>query len=105
MRVDWFGQSAFALSTLEAKVFIDPFGDMSALAGRGMQFEYPAIDVDEVDLLLVTHEHHDHNPVEVIAGDPQLCVSPLADSNPRSVRCSRSLQSTTRRPAPSAGQT
>jgi L-ascorbate metabolism protein UlaG (beta-lactamase superfamily) len=51
-------------------VFIDPFGDLSPMAERGMQFDYPAIDTDEVDLLLVTHEHLDHNGVEAIAGEP-----------------------------------
>ena len=70
MHVEWFGQSAFALSTPEAKVFIDPFGDLSPMAERGMQFDYPAIDAGEVDLLLVTHEHLDHNGVEAIPGEP-----------------------------------
>ena len=33
MQVEWYGQSAFRLSTPETTIFIDPFGDMSALAG------------------------------------------------------------------------
>jgi len=70
MQVEWFGQSAFALTASEAKVFIDPFGDMSAARERGLRFEYPAIEVDGVDLLLVTHEHFDHNGVEAIEGAP-----------------------------------
>jgi L-ascorbate metabolism protein UlaG (beta-lactamase superfamily) len=70
MRVEWHGQSAFSLSDGEAKVFIDPFADMSMLADRGMQFEYPAIEASDVDLLLVTHEHLDHNGVEAIDGEP-----------------------------------
>jgi L-ascorbate metabolism protein UlaG (beta-lactamase superfamily) len=70
MRVEWHGQSAFTLASDEATVFIDPFGDMGALAGRGMKFEYPAIEADDVDLLLVTHEHRDHNAVEAIGGEP-----------------------------------
>ena len=37
---------------------------------RGIQFDYPAISVDGVDLLLVTHEHLDHNGVEAISGEP-----------------------------------
>jgi L-ascorbate metabolism protein UlaG (beta-lactamase superfamily) len=70
MRVEWHGQSAFTLEAPEAKVFIDPFADMSALAElRGMQFDYPAIEADGVDLLLVTHEHVDHNGVEAISGE------------------------------------
>jgi len=69
MKVQWYGQSSFALTTPELRVFIDPFGDMSPAAGRGLQFEYPAIDA-EADLLLVTHEHLDHNGVEAVGGDP-----------------------------------
>jgi L-ascorbate metabolism protein UlaG (beta-lactamase superfamily) len=79
IRVEWYGQSAFHLNVPEASspasVFIDPFGDMSALAGRGMQFEYPAIEDVEADLLLVTHEHRDHNGVEAIGGDPAILRS------------------------------
>jgi L-ascorbate metabolism protein UlaG (beta-lactamase superfamily) len=63
MRVEWHGQSAFTLTGSEATVFIDPFGDMSSVAERGMRFEYPPIEADGVDLLLVTHEHRDHNAV------------------------------------------
>ena len=70
MHVEWFGQSAFALTAPEAKVFIDPFADLSPLTGRGMKFDYPPISAEGVDLLLVTHEHLDHNGVEAIAGEP-----------------------------------
>jgi L-ascorbate metabolism protein UlaG (beta-lactamase superfamily) len=71
MHVEWHGQSAFTLKASQATVFIDPFGDMSGLAAaRGMQFDYPPIEAQDVDLLLVTHEHMDHNGVEAIAGDP-----------------------------------
>lgn len=75
MRVEWFGQSAFSLRGPEATVFIDPFGDMSAVVARGVTFEYPPIEVDGVDLLLVTHEHLDHNAVEVVGGDPAVLRS------------------------------
>jgi L-ascorbate metabolism protein UlaG (beta-lactamase superfamily) len=70
MRVEWHGQSAFTLSGEEATVLIDPFGDMTPLRDRGIVFEYPAIEAAEVDLLLVTHEHLDHNGVEVARGEP-----------------------------------
>ena len=69
MQVDWYGQAAFRLRGDQATVFIDPFGDMSPLAGRGIQFEYPPIEGLSADLVLITHEHRDHNAVEVIDGD------------------------------------
>jgi L-ascorbate metabolism protein UlaG (beta-lactamase superfamily) len=70
MRVDWYGQSAFRLSGAGGTVFIDPIGDVSRLASQGLQFEYPAIEGVEADLLLVTHEHGDHNGVDAIGGHP-----------------------------------
>jgi L-ascorbate metabolism protein UlaG (beta-lactamase superfamily) len=76
MRVEWHGQSAFTLTGGDTKVFIDPFGDMSGLArNRDMKFDYPPIQADDVDLLLITHEHVDHNGVEGIAGDPAVLRS------------------------------
>jgi len=75
MRVDWYGQSAFRLSGADGTVFIDPFGDVSGLASRGIHFEYPAIEGVEANLLLVTHEHADHNGVEVVGGNPTILRS------------------------------
>src|SRR3954453_19800722 len=70
MQVEWYGQSAFRLSADGTTVFIDPFGDVSGLVARGIEFNYPAIDGANAELLLVTHEHMDHNGVEAIGGDP-----------------------------------
>ena len=75
MQVEWYGQSAFRFSTSDQTVAIDPFRDLSALTGRGMQFDYPAIEGVSADLLLVTHEHADHNGVEAIGGDPAILRS------------------------------
>ena len=74
MRIRWFGQSAFLL-TGERAVFIDPFGDMSAAASRGLQFDYPPIEGVTADLVLVTHEHRDHNAVDVVGGSPTVLRS------------------------------
>jgi L-ascorbate metabolism protein UlaG (beta-lactamase superfamily) len=60
------------LEGADAKVFVDPFGDMTPLADRGRRFEYPPIEAEGVDLVLVTHEHLDHNGVSAIGGDPTL---------------------------------
>jgi len=74
MRIRWYGQSTFLISG-ERSVFIDPFGAMEGLAERGIEFEYPPIEGVGVDLLLVTHEHGDHNAVEVVGGSPQILRS------------------------------
>jgi L-ascorbate metabolism protein UlaG (beta-lactamase superfamily) len=76
MRVDWHGQSAFTLDGDAATVFIDPWGDMSAAASRGIEWNYPSIEPPAaVDLLIVTHDHADHNGVEIIDGEPTLVRS------------------------------
>jgi L-ascorbate metabolism protein UlaG (beta-lactamase superfamily) len=75
MNVQWYGHSTFHLTAPEASVAIDPFGDMSAAGGHGLQFDYPAIEGVEPTLLLVTHEHPDHNGVDAIGGDPTILRS------------------------------
>ncbi len=40
MRVDWYGQAAFHLTGRDSSVFVDPIGDTSRLAARGIIFEY-----------------------------------------------------------------
>ena len=76
MRVSWHGQSAFTLDGEAATVFIDPFGDLSEGRWPGIEWGYPMIESPAaVDLLIVTHEHRDHNAVEVIDGEPTLLRS------------------------------
>jgi L-ascorbate metabolism protein UlaG (beta-lactamase superfamily) len=74
MQIRWYGQSAF-LITGEPTLFVDPFRAMKGLSERGLRFDYPPIEGVEADLLLVTHEHGDHNAVEVIGGSPQVLRS------------------------------
>jgi L-ascorbate metabolism protein UlaG (beta-lactamase superfamily) len=74
MRVQWYGQSAFRLSGGDRAVFIDPFGDTSPLKSR-VRFDYPAIEGAAADLVLVTHEHLDHNGVEAVDGSPPILRS------------------------------
>jgi L-ascorbate metabolism protein UlaG (beta-lactamase superfamily) len=76
MRVEWHGQSAFTLDGEAATVFIDPFGDLSGGGWPGIEWGYPVIQSPAtVDLLIVTHEHRDHNAVDVIDGEPTLLRS------------------------------
>jgi L-ascorbate metabolism protein UlaG (beta-lactamase superfamily) len=70
MRIRWYGQSAFLLEG-ERRVLVDPFGTLGeAATSRGIVFDYPTIEPVEVDLLLITHEHADHNAAEVAIGSP-----------------------------------
>lgn len=67
MHVKWFGQSAFALDSPGLpRVFIDPFGDPERFRRQGVSWLYPTIHDESADLLLVTHEHGDHNAVEAV---------------------------------------
>jgi L-ascorbate metabolism protein UlaG (beta-lactamase superfamily) len=75
MRIRWYGQSAFLL-TAERSVFVDPFGRPGErLAARGLEFRYPPIEGVSADVVLVTHEHFDHNGVEEIGGEPAILRS------------------------------
>jgi hypothetical protein len=75
MHVEWYGQSSFALRAGDTTVFIDPFGDMSPAASRGLRFDYSPITGVDAHLLLVTHEHLDHSGVEEIGGSPTILRS------------------------------
>jgi L-ascorbate metabolism protein UlaG (beta-lactamase superfamily) len=72
VRVRWFGQSSYHLAADGHEVAIDPFGDMSRARERGLRFDYPPIEGLRADLLLVTHEHADHNAVDVVGGEPDV---------------------------------
>ncbi len=74
MLLRWFGQSAFLLAG-ERRVLIDPFGTLEGLAARGIEFGYPPLTEVEADLVLITHEHPDHNAAEAAAGSPRVIRS------------------------------
>jgi L-ascorbate metabolism protein UlaG (beta-lactamase superfamily) len=75
MEIRWYGQSAFTLNGATQTITIDPFGDLSAAAGGRIAFNYPAITPHPADMLLVTHEHRDHNGVEAVTGEPHVVRS------------------------------
>jgi L-ascorbate metabolism protein UlaG (beta-lactamase superfamily) len=70
LQVEWYGHSAFRLTDGESTVVIDPFDDMTPLRERGRRWDYPPIAEVDADLLLITHEHRDHNGVAAVGGDP-----------------------------------
>lgn len=82
MRIRWYGQSAFLLKGEEHRVFIDPFGDMEGVSRPGWSWPFPPIEGVAADLLLVTHDHLDHNGVEAIGGDPLVLASAGTHESP-----------------------
>jgi L-ascorbate metabolism protein UlaG (beta-lactamase superfamily) len=75
MRIRWHGQSAFTLSGQGGAVLIDPFDMRLRPAGSSFKFDYPQIPPQTVDLVLITHEHFDHNGLGVAAGGPAVIRS------------------------------
>jgi L-ascorbate metabolism protein UlaG (beta-lactamase superfamily) len=75
MKIRWYGQSAFALEGLARTVAIDPFGDLGGGRTGVLRFDYPPIAGLEADLLLITHEHIDHNAADRVSGDPAILRS------------------------------
>ncbi len=70
MRVNWLGHSAFLLTGESKAVVIDPFGQFPA--DRPIRFAYPPLEGLRADLVLVTHEHLDHNASHLVGGEPEV---------------------------------
>ena len=73
MHVRWYGQSAFTLTRRDAHVddrpVRRPLGATAGFRSTTRAEPHPA------DLLLVTHEHRDHNGVEAVTGEPHVVRS------------------------------
>jgi L-ascorbate metabolism protein UlaG (beta-lactamase superfamily) len=81
IRLRWFGQSAFLFAGERGSVFVDPFGDMTQLASR-VDWRYPPIERIDADLVLITHDHADHNGVDVIGGEPAVIAKAGTHESP-----------------------
>jgi L-ascorbate metabolism protein UlaG (beta-lactamase superfamily) len=69
VRVCWYGHAFFLLGdSAGKKVALDPFDST--------YFEYPVPRGVTADLVLVTHEHADHNNVALIGGEPRVLRGP-----------------------------
>lgn len=71
MQIIWKGQSCFQILTNQGKnntlsIVIDPFDESVGL-------NVPKL---EADILLITHNHHDHNNVKAVGGNPFLISGP-----------------------------
>jgi L-ascorbate metabolism protein UlaG (beta-lactamase superfamily) len=68
MRIKWYGHSAFLITSNEGvKIIIDPYES----GGYAGQLTYGKIQ-DEADIVLISHDHADHNDVKSLPGSPQI---------------------------------
>jgi L-ascorbate metabolism protein UlaG (beta-lactamase superfamily) len=70
-KITWAGQSCFQISVSnskdhEADIVIDPFGEDYGIKAPNFS----------ADILMVTHEHKDHNNIKAIKGEPFLIEGP-----------------------------
>lgn len=70
-KISWFGQSCFQINISNSKehsvtIVIDPFDETIGL-------KVPSLSAD---LVLVTHNHHTHNNIKAIKGNPFLIQNP-----------------------------
>jgi L-ascorbate metabolism protein UlaG (beta-lactamase superfamily) len=67
MKISWLGHSCFILqSSAGIKVLTDPFDE---------EVGYPLPNV-EADIVLVSHDHHDHNNAKIVKGHPLVMTRP-----------------------------
>ncbi|MFA5722379.1 MAG: MBL fold metallo-hydrolase [Candidatus Paceibacterota bacterium] len=67
MIIQWFGHSFFRLDTKNKVIAIDPYSE-AATGLKPSRFK--------ADVLLITHQHEDHNNKNVIMGDPFVLEGP-----------------------------
>jgi L-ascorbate metabolism protein UlaG (beta-lactamase superfamily) len=70
MRISWLGHATFLLTGEAKRVAIDPYGELPE--DRPFKFDYPTLEGLEADLVLVTHEHRDHNATQAVGGNPEV---------------------------------
>ncbi len=70
-KITWAGQSCFQISVSNSKdsttdIVIDPFDEKIGLKSANFN----------ADVLLITHNHHDHNNIEGVKGEPFIVDGP-----------------------------
>ncbi len=66
MKIRWFGHSCFLVTSGDIKIVFDPFDNTVG---------YPLPQV-EANLVVVSHDHFDHNNVSVVQGHPEIIKKP-----------------------------
>jgi L-ascorbate metabolism protein UlaG (beta-lactamase superfamily) len=62
MKLQYFGHSFWGIFTPETRIVIDPFDNIG----------YPMPKDLYADYVIISHEHHDHNNVSLVKGNPQI---------------------------------
>ncbi|HBG82005.1 TPA: hypothetical protein DDW69_04185 [candidate division CPR2 bacterium] len=62
MEIIWYGQSAFKLTGKNITIFMDPYSEPE-------KYKWKPIKT-AADVVIITHDHWDHNNVAAISGDP-----------------------------------
>ncbi len=70
MRIKWLGHSSFLIETEGKKILTDPF-DKSV----GYPTVFPAVDV-----VTISHEHYDHNAIDLVKNYKKILRSPLTET-------------------------
>ncbi len=73
MEIKYLGHSCFLINTKTATLVIDPFEE------KAVGFPMPKVSAD---IVLVTHQHPDHNNVEAVGGLPTQAGTPFLISGP-----------------------
>jgi L-ascorbate metabolism protein UlaG (beta-lactamase superfamily) len=67
LKIFWLGHSCFKIEDDSGKVVVtDPFDDSVG---------YPIPNI-RADVVIVSHDHHDHNNVKALGGDPKVVIGP-----------------------------
>ena len=66
MVITWYGQSCFKIQSGDLVIVVDPFSKDIGLTPPRFR----------ADIALVSHQHHDHNNVESISGEPFTIIGP-----------------------------
>lgn len=67
MKIKWYGHSCFVFTASDGtRLVTDPFDG-------SIGYKIPRV---EADIILVSHDHYDHNYIEAISGDPVIVNTP-----------------------------
>lgn len=78
MEITWLGHACFLVEDAHGtRVIVDPFDvDPEVFTKQGLKFAYPPIAGITADLVLISHDHLDHNGAGVVEGSPMVIREP-----------------------------